>query len=217
MCARFALEFAGSLPQSIKTAIGAGLAGAFEAATACVRPIIRPTDAASVVITEAQGRRSIEARFGLIPHWAKDPAIARHTFNARSETIREKPSFRDAVVQQRCLVPFSHWVEWTGASTARRALRLSLASGIGAFAGLWSSWQASKEATPRLSFTIITCPPAPSIAAVHDRMPVVLAPQDWSQWLAADPHRACQLLLPYSGSIKVQPIEIGEPSRTWPA
>lgn len=186
MCARFALEFAGELPESIRRALPAPLVLALSAAILERQSSVRPTDRAVVIRGQSAAPVVDACAWGLIPHWARDASIARHTFNARVETLAEKPAFRDAFRHRRCLVPASHWVEWTGPKGHRTPIAIQPAEGIGAFAGLWESWQPA-DGEPRRTFTVVTCPPVPAIADVHDRMPLLLAPQDWLRWLDGQP------------------------------
>jgi len=186
MCARFALQFAGELPDSLKQTLPPILIGALTHATSMEAGTIRPTDR-SVIIKGPSSEPSVDfGTWGLIPRWAKDATIARHTFNARCETLSEKPAFREAFRSRRCLVPASSWVEWIGPPGKRIPLSLAPPDGLGAFAGLWELWRGT-DGDPRQTFTIVTCPPVPGIADVHDRMPLVLAPRDWARWLAAQP------------------------------
>lgn len=189
MCARFALEFAGELPESLTRALASPLILALAEALRTPMPTVRPTDQAPVIQGPSDDPVVERCAWGLIPRWARDATIARHTFNARVETLAEKPAFRDAFRHRRCLVPMSHWVEWTGLPGHRQPLALTPPDGLGAFAGLWESWRAP-DGEPRRTFTVVTCPPVPAVAHVHDRMPLVLAPADWAAWLdgrAADP------------------------------
>lgn len=186
MCARFALQFAGELPDALKQGLPQGLIDALTLAVGTAATAIRPTDRSAIIKNQGEGPSVDICAWGLIPRWAKDASIARHTFNARLETLSEKPAFREAFRSRRCLVPASSWVEWIGPAGRRVPLALILPGGLGAFAGLWESWQAA-DGTARRTFTIVTCPPVDAIADVHNRMPLVLAPGDWSRWLAGRP------------------------------
>lgn len=186
MCARFALQFAGELPNTLKQALPPNLVDALTLAVGAAAAVIRPTDLSTIIRSAGAGPSIDIGAWGLIPRWAKDAGIARHTFNARLETLSQKPAFREAFRSRRCLVPASSWVEWIGPPGKRMPLALNLPEGLGAFAGLWESWQAA-DGTRRRTFTIVTCPPVAAVADVHDRMPLVLAPGDWSSWLAGRP------------------------------
>jgi putative SOS response-associated peptidase YedK len=151
-----------------------------------------PTQTLPIVVPEASGRRLQAARWGLVPAWAKDLSIGNRLFNARAETLAEKPSFRAALRARRCLVPADGFYEWRAepAAPGRRAAKTPIFfhrpdDALFAFAGLYERWRsaAGEEIT---SFTIITTDANPVVAPVHDRMPVVLAPEDEAAWLAPD-------------------------------
>lgn len=135
------------------------------------------------VVTSARGARTLELmRWGLIPSWAKDIKIGRSTFNARAETIEVTPAFRGAwQAGRRCLVVADAYYEWRKAD--RQPFAVTLGNrGPMTFAGLWDTWRAADGTTIK-SFAIITTDANELLAAVHDRMPVVLAPDCWDAWL----------------------------------
>lgn len=157
---------------------------------------IRPTNTAPVVRVSAGQRLAIPARWGLIPAWSKDEAIAQHTFNARAETVAEKPAFRAAFKRRRCLVPASAFFEWQAFPGEKKKRKLRIADSGGqplALAGLWESWTDPGSGLPLDTYTIITTSANASLTPVHDRMPVVLGPGDWEAWL--DPEVNNPLLL----------------------
>lgn len=164
--------------------------------SAYANPDVRPGNSAPV-IRLADGRRlAVPARWGLIPSWAKDEAIARHTFNARGETVSGKPSFRAAFRGRRCIVPVSAFFEWQAIPGERRKRKLRFAAADGhplALAGLWERWIHPGTGEAVDSFTIITTGANGLMAPIHDRMPVILAADDWDAWL--DPETANPLLL----------------------
>jgi putative SOS response-associated peptidase YedK len=141
-----------------------------------------PTTNLPVVISE-QGERTLEMmRWGLIPTWAKDINIGYSTFNARAEGIDMKPAFRGAWIRgHRCLVLANGYYEWRQADKQPFAVALSN-RGPMTFAGLWDSWCTPDGSTIK-SFTIITTRANKLLAEVHDRMPVLLAPDSWAAWL----------------------------------
>lgn len=145
-----------------------------------------PTHEAPVVAVGAGGRRLGLMRWGLIPSWAKEEAFGRKTFNARAETVADKPSFRDALAKRRCLVPAAGFFEWTtdAQTRAKRKVRFQRKDGAAfAMAGLWDRWKAP-DGRQVLSFTILTAAANAAVAPVHERMPVILAPADEDRWLA---------------------------------
>jgi putative SOS response-associated peptidase YedK len=156
------------------------------------------------------GNRLVALRWGLIPAWAKDPAIGRKLINARAETLAQKPSFRDAFQRRRCLIPADGFDEWTGEKGHRRPVRFRLRSGEPfAFAGLYETWR-SPEGALLNTCTIVTTVPNALIAPLHDRMPVILAPAAEALWLdrsVHDPAALRPLLAPYPA----EAMETGEP------
>ncbi len=122
------------------------------------------------------------ARWGLVPHWAKDPAIAYRMINARSETAAEKPAFREALRQRRCLIPASAFYEWQGERSPKQPYAIYAEDREPfAFAGLWERW--GDPAEPLETFTILTRAADPAIAWLHERQPVVLARSRFDEWL----------------------------------
>ena len=123
--------------------------------------------------------------WGLIPSWAKDPAIGNRMINARAETLAEKPAFRTALRRRRCLVPADGFYEWKkdpGGKT-KTPMRITMKSGeVFAFAGLWETWHAP-DGSVLPSCTLITTQPNELMVEIHDRMPVIVRPEDYQRWL----------------------------------
>jgi putative SOS response-associated peptidase YedK len=123
-------------------------------------------------------------RWGLIPYWAKDPSIGFKTINGMSETAAEKPAFRDAMKRRRCLIPADGFYEWKKLGTKEKQPYNfgMIDDSVFAFAGLWERWR-----DPAGEFletcTILTTTPNSLVADVHDRMPVILKPEDYDLWL----------------------------------
>lgn len=136
-------------------------------------------------------------RWGLVPHWAKDPSIGAKLSNARGETVAEKPSFRDAFKRRRCLVPADGFYEWKSEGRQKQPYYFSLKAG-GAFAlgGVWESWRAPDGNILR-TCCLITTGPNDLMVPVHDRMPVIVSPDDYEMWLAGDSRDALTLIRPY--------------------
>lgn len=159
---------------------------------------VAPTRDAPVVVEERDGTRSVRMmRWGLVPSWAKDPAIGQRMINAKSETVFEKPAFREAVRRHRCLIPCDGFYEWkdvpivaeglftdlepTG-KTRKQPYHVTVRGGCPfAMAGLFERW--SDDGRRIETFTVLTCPPNPLVAQLHDRMPVILHPRDYDLWL----------------------------------
>lgn len=149
------------------------------------------------VITNTSPRALEFFRWGLIPSWAKDPAMGSKLINARGETITEKPSFRNAFKSRRCLVPADSFFEWKR-DTIKTPYRILMKSREPfAMAGIWERWL-NGEGTPIHTFSIITTSPNELMATIHDRMPVILKREDEQRWLNGDDgHELLSLLKPY--------------------
>ncbi len=145
-----------------------------------------------------EGKRVMHLlRWGLVPHWAKDPSIGAKLSNARGETVAEKPSFRDAFKRRRCLVPADGFYEWKTDGRQKQPYYFSLKSGepIG-LGGVWESWRAPNGEIVR-TCCLITTGPNDIMLPVHDRMPVIVAPSDYTTWLTGEPGDALDLVKPY--------------------
>jgi putative SOS response-associated peptidase YedK len=150
-----------------------------------------PTQSLPTVLRDREsGERRLEAlRWGLIPYWAKDAKIAYSTVNAKAETVATAPAFRDAFKCRRCLVLADGFYEWqkTDGKT-KQPYRFTMADGAPfAFAGLWERWKEPASSETVRSFTIITTMPNTLCAPVHNRMPVILDPEDYPAWLGETP------------------------------
>jgi putative SOS response-associated peptidase YedK len=123
--------------------------------------------------------------WGLVPFWAKDRAIGNRLINARSETASQKPSFRSAFKQRRCLILADGFYEWTGPKGNRRPVYLTLPDETPfAFAGLWETWgDKGRVDAPYTSCTILTRAASAAVRPIHHRMPVILAPEAYATWL----------------------------------
>ena len=129
-----------------------------------------------------KGRVADLYRWGLIPGWAKDPAIGNKLANARGETVAEKPSFRSAFKRGRCLIPASGFYEWKTVAGRKQPYYVRPAgSDLFAFAGLTERWNGPEG--PVYSCAIITTDANELMRGIHDRMPVILAPEDHAAWL----------------------------------
>jgi putative SOS response-associated peptidase YedK len=146
---------------------------------------IAPTQPVGIVRLDrsAAEREWALVHWGLIPSWAKDPGMASKMINARGETVAEKPAFRAALKRRRCLVPTDGFYEWkrTGSSKQPYYIRLQDHKPF-AFAGLWEIWTAP-DGSELQSCTIITTEANELMERLHDRMPVIIAPEDYKEWL----------------------------------
>jgi putative SOS response-associated peptidase YedK len=150
----------------------------------------------TVLRGEAAPRAFAWKIWGLVPAWAKDPSMGGKLFNARSETVAEKPSFRSAFKRRRCLVVADGFYEWTPRNRGHRAHWLHPRAGaLLAFAGLHEQW--ADERGPGIeSCTVLTTDANRDLAGIHARMPVILPPGSWSAWLDPTSERdALQALL----------------------
>lgn len=146
---------------------------------------IAPSQPALTV--RAADMQALWMRWGLVPGWAKDPAIGARMINARAETLAEKPAFRQALARRRCLVPASGFYEWQKLPGGRGTQPMCFTLKDGKpffFAGLWENWR-QPDGADYLSFTLITCAPNSLVAPIHDRMPVMLKPEQGLAWLQA--------------------------------
>lgn len=159
---------------------------------------IAPTNQIPVV-SNVQKNRIDLFQWGLIPSWSKEPAIGTKLINARSESITEKPSFRDAFRQRRCLIFADGFYEWKSApgrtKTPYYFRRPDHQPFV--FAGLWETWQGDGRAVPLQTCTILTCAPNGTVTPVHNRMPVILTWEEGKKWLSNDtPEQLLALLKP---------------------
>jgi putative SOS response-associated peptidase YedK len=145
---------------------------------------IAPSQSVVAVINNGRHNKMGYLRWGLIPPWAKDMSIGHKMINARSETLLEKPSFRTAYKKKRCLIIADSFYEWKRIDEKRKIpMRIKLKSEeLFAMAGLWENWQ-SPEGKSIFSCTVITTNPNKLVEGIHDRMPVILRPEDESTWL----------------------------------
>jgi putative SOS response-associated peptidase YedK len=155
---------------------------------------LAPTDEAAVVVERAD-RRAIRAyRWGLIPSWAKDEKIASKMFNARAETLATSGAFRESFRKRRCIVPADAFYEWQRQGGTRQPFLIRRSDGAPlALAGLWSGWHHPETEQVIRTFTIVTTTANRMLSSIHDRMPVVLAPQDWDLWLDPANHETEEL------------------------
>ena len=150
---------------------------------------VAPTQAAPVVRRHPEtGERRLDLlRWGLLPRWSKDPKGARQPINARAETVASSPMFHEAFAKRRCLVPADAFYEWkVEPGSGKQSMAIAPKSGEGmAFAGIWEGCRGEGGEAVR-TFAIVTTDANATMRAVHDRMPVVLAPDDWAEWLEGE-------------------------------
>lgn len=162
-----------------------GLAKRFKVKAVKVKPMYNaaPSQQTPVVLNDAPDEIQL-LKWGLIPHWAKDPKIGYRMINARAETVAEKPSFKGPLKYHRCLVLADGFYEWKKEVKGKVPYRITLKSGEPfAFAGLWDEWTDPKDQTPVRTYTIITTSANAMMQPIHERMPVILKEEDEALWL----------------------------------
>ena len=178
MCGRYALH---SSPEVVALAFGMDAVPAY-----ALRYNIAP--ASQVLVVRAPGgvREGALLRWGFVPRWAKDPAIGARMNNARAETVAEKPSFRDAWRRRRALIPADGFYEWKPERGVKQPYYITpAAGGLFAFAALWEEWQGPQG--PLATCAVITTGANGPMAAVHERMPVMVPSAQFSRWLDCRP------------------------------
>ena len=180
MCGRFAFYSPGEA-----TAALFGVSGAIPVEA---RYNIAPTQyIAAIRNVGADGRELAMLRWGLVPFWAKDPAIGNRMINARAETVAEKPSYRAAYRHRRCLVLADGFYEWHTEGGVKTPYYISAADGEPfAFAALWENWQSKISDESIQSTTLITTAADEFMSTLHHRMPVILRSETADRWLAGD-------------------------------
>jgi len=178
MCGRFAFY-----SPSEATAALFGVDGALAVEP---RYNIAPTQfVAAIRNDKEQNRELVMLRWGLVPFWAKDPAIGNRMINARAETVAEKPSYREAFKHRRCLVLVDGFYEWHRGGDVKTPYFISLASGEPfALAGLWEDWKDKESGESLQTTTLITTAANGFMQPLHHRMPVVLQPDTADDWLS---------------------------------
>ena len=162
------------------------LAPSYNVAPQSLQPVVR--------LDSETGERALAImRWGLIAFFAKDAKIAYSTINARAETVATSPVFREPMKRRRCLVPATGFYEWQALDKkSKQPWTIELVDGnLFAFAGLWDRWKDKAKGQPLETYTIITTDPNELLEPIHNRMPVILSPQNYSRWL--DPGEPSQL------------------------
>ena len=183
---------------------------------------VPPTSRIMAVALDGKGFRRVgNFQWGLVPSWAKDPTGAARLINARSETVTEKPSFRSSVPTKRCIIPMDGFYEWRTIGVEPKGPKRPVYvtrrdGGVIAVAGLWASWRdplATENAPTLHSCCVITTSANGTMSPIHDRMPVILEREDWSEWLAVGPtgtpiERLVELMVPADDDVLV-PRDVG--------
>lgn len=148
---------------------------------------IAPTQPVAVVRMnpQAAAREWALTYWGLVPSWSKDPSMGARMINARSETVTEKPAFRAAFKRRRCLVPASGFYEWKKEGKGKQPYYITTPDGSPfAIAGLWEYWEGA-DGSALESCTLLTTSANTLMQPLHDRMPVIVQPEDYAQWLGS--------------------------------
>jgi putative SOS response-associated peptidase YedK len=170
---------------------------------------VTPSHKVPVIINNAGKRRLGSLRWGLIPHWAKDESVGYKMINARSETLHEKPSFREAFKKRRCTVLADSFFEWKTEGKEKRPYLIRLKEDKPmAFAGIWESWN-SPENEKINTVSIVTTEANSLMKDVHHRMPVILGEKSLARWLEGpyDEEELLRLLEPFDED-KMQIYEV---------
>ena len=155
---------------------------------------ICPTQPVAAIVAGGGVRRMGPMRWGFLPSWYDSPTGGPLLINARAETIADKPAFAQAVRARRCLIPASGFYEWTLDADGKR-LPWYIApkeGGLLAFAGIWQVWERGPER--HVTCAVVTVGANATMARLHERMPVILDPQDWALWLGEAGHGAARLM-----------------------
>ncbi|SFR68894.1 SOS response-associated peptidase [Halogeometricum limi] len=203
MCGRYSLFTA---PEALETRFDATFETTPEPRYNCAPGQFLP------VVTNDDPERFRSLKWGLVPPWADDRSVGSRLINARSETVREKPSFREAFERRRCLVPADGFYEWVSEAGGKQPYRVAFADDRPfAMAGLWERWKPKQTQTglgdfaggggptdpePEVleTFTVVTAEPNELVSDLHDRMSVILAPDEEETWLHGDDDDAAALL-----------------------
>ena len=192
MCGRFAIH---SKQTDIEAHFGLARSEKF-----IQRYNVAPGTDIPVIRLQDNERELANCHWGLIPHWARDTKL--QPINARAETITEKPFFKSVLKTKRCLIPANGFYEWKAVGGKKQPYYFQIKGGeLFAFAGLWDRWQ--HEDTTIESCTIITTDANASMNPIHHRMPVILKPDDYEEWLAMP---SIDLLVPYRDKLNCYPV-----------
>lgn len=162
-----------------------------------------PRDDEGAVMRDEPAERQLRVmRWGLIPFWAKDKSIGSKMINTRSETASSKPAFRRALKKHRCLLPADGWYEWQRTDTGKQPYFMTSQDGSSlALAGIWETWRdpkAEEDAPKIVTCSVLTTDAVGRLTDIHDRMPLVMAPEEWDRWLDPDADDVTDLLRPPS-------------------
>lgn len=169
-------------------------APSYNVAPQSMQPVVR--------LDRETGERELTVmRWGLVPYWSKDGKAGFSTINARAETVTTSPAFREAMKRRRCLVPADWFYEWQKLDAKnKQPFAIGMKDGsVFAFAGLWETWKNKTTGEKLETYTVVTTDPNELMEPLHNRMPVILRPEDYSRWLEpGEPsHPPIDLLRPF--------------------
>lgn len=163
---------------------------------------IAPSQIIDVIFDQENARVIDQLKWGFIPHWAKNPEIGSRMINARAETLAEKPSFKEAFLKRRCIIPATGFYEWKKGKDGRQPYYFYLLKKeVFGFAGLYEKWTDKETGEAIDTCTIITTEANDILKPIHERMPVILKAGDYDLWLdekVNDHKKLEKLLIPYS-------------------
>lgn len=195
MCGRYRLTRADKVASYFGAEVGEELHPRYNVAPSQQVAAIRQVDDARVISV---------LRWGLVPFWAKDISIGYKMINSRSESVREKPAYRDCFHKRRCLIPADGFYEWKKNGKLKQPFHFGMKDGsLFALAGIWDRWK-SPDGNLIESCSILTTLPNEMVRDVHDRMPVILHRNHYDAWLNAPPSEAArlgELLVPYEAEL----------------
>ena len=205
MCGRYSLATpVGDLQRRVGFAERPNLAPSYNVAPTRSTPVVRRR-------AGDEGGKLALLRWGLTPPWSEGPERGYSTINARDEMAASKPASRRAFRQRRCLVPADGFYEWQKLGARKQPYLIRLRSGEPvAFVGLWERWTSRTSQDVIESFTIIVTEANELLRPIHDRMPVILAPDDWEQWLDPECPDGRELLRPCPADwLRAYPVSTG--------
>lgn len=197
----------GTLPQALAEhfaldAVPDGLGARYNIAPGQEVPVI--------TAIEGRGRHLDHMRWGLVPAWANAPSIGRRLYNLRAETVAGKRAFRAAFLRHRCLLPADGFYEWEPADGRKTPYWIGRPDrqpmGL---AGLWERWEDPETGEVIDSCALLTCRASPDVAPIHPRMPVIIPPESYAEWLSqgTDPQRLQALMAPYPGRLVAHRVD----------
>lgn len=169
---------------------------------------VSPTQTVVAIRQEDGARVPVSMRWGLVPSWATDPKKVGATWNARGETVAEKPMFRSAFKSRRCIIPLTGWYEWLTEGKAKFPFNIHLPNDEPfAFAGLWETWRKGPE--PLESCTMVTTASAGEMLKYHDRQPVILNRDEYDLWMdpEQEPEALQAMIRPWDGEFEFEAMD----------